>query len=277
MINMKKLTAFQLLPLVLIILFIFVSSVYSQENDGIGVLSAYQGKVNVTRSGDILNAFQGMEVLLGDIFETGQNSAAKIVFIDDTLIALGEDTTFEITEFVFNPNERVSVSNITKGKMRSLVNKFKGATSSVEFKTANAVAGVKGTTLYIDADDEIFAVKEGEAFVRGLLPGAREVRLEDNQFTRIINGNPIDPQLLTEDIWEEFFGKTDFPEEFLDLFSFYDIYFPGENVPPSFISFSSATENNVPIVDVPTIPPVDLTPGAGVENGVPVVIIIPGL
>ena len=262
--------------------FVFILSVqlsYAQD-DGIGVVSAYEGSVQVTRGINTLNAAQGMEVLLGDVFDTAEESGVKIVFIDDTLVALGEDTSFEITEFVFNPNERKSVSNVTKGKMRSLINKFKGATSSVEYKTSNAVAGVKGTELYVNADDEIFAVREGEAFVRGLLPGAREVRLGANQFTRIVNGSPITPQLLTDDIWDEFQGKTDFPEQLLDIIAFYESYFPGSNIPPGNSSTGSTTTNNIPGTEFPTAQPVDLTPGAGVENiapEVPVVIDIPGL
>lgn len=277
---MKKMKKLVLASVVVLLLLVFAEISYSQDTEGIGVVSAYQGSVQVTRGEDTQNASQGMEVLLGDIFDTAEESGVKIVFIDDTLVALGEDTTFEITEFVFNPDERRSVSNVTRGKMRSLINKFKGATSSVEYKTSNAVAGVKGTELYVNADDEIFAVREGEAFVRGLLPGAREVRLGANQFTRIINGSPIDPQLLTDEIWSEILSKTDFPEQLLDLFAIYDQYFPGQNIPPAFTksgSFSSTAEEYVPGIELPTVPPVDLTPGAGFENGVPVEIVIPGL
>lgn len=249
---------------------------YSQETDGIGVVSAYTGNVEVIRGQNITGVSQGMQVFLGDIFETGPESKVKIVFLDDTLIALGEDTSFEITEFVYNPNERRTVSNITKGKMRSLINKFKGATSSVEYKTANAVAGVKGTTLYIDADEEIFAVREGEAFVRGILPGAKEVRLLTNQFTRIIDGNPTDPQFLSEDIWNEFRNSTDFPEQLLDLLSLYETYFPGSGLPSS-PRFTQGPERIPETVNIPTVPPIDLNPGEGVNNGVPVIIDIPGL
>lgn len=277
--NMKT-SAVTLLTVLFLVLALSVNS-YSQELDAIGVVSAYQGTVEVTRGVETLGVTQGMEVALGDIFDTGADSKVKIVFVDDTLIALGEDTSFEITEFVFNPDERSSVSNITKGKMRSLINKFKGATSNVEYKTANAVAGVKGTTLYIDADEEIFAVREGEAFVRGILPGAKEVRLLDNQFTRIINGNPTDPQFITEGLWNEFLNNTDFPEQLLDLLSFYETYFPGSGLPGSPRGpgglFLDPTQSNIPGVELPTVPPIDLTPGGGIENGVPVIIDIPGL
>ncbi len=276
--NMIKKIAFT--SVFVLVLLLSTQFSYAQDDEGIGVVSAYEGSVQVTRGVNTLNAAQGMEVLLGDVFDTAEESGVKIVFIDDTLVALGEDTSFEITEFVFNPDERRSVSNLTKGKMRSLINKFKGATSSVEYKTSNAVAGVKGTQLYIDADDEIFAVREGEVFVRGIIPGAREYRLDANQFTRIVNGNPLPPQLLTDDIWDEFQSKTDFPEQLLDLFSFFENYFPGSDVPPSVRGFTSNTDDNIPGGAFPTTPPVDLTPGAGVENvapEVPVVIDIPGL
>ena len=193
------------------VFFFIANNVYSQPETSAGVVKRVVGKVLIKNSD--ANAFNGMEVYVGDTFKTGDDSALEIKFEDDTTITVGSNTEFEINEFVFNSDERKSVTTVLKGKMKSKIKSYKDRKSTVEYKTKNAVAGVKGTILYIDVENNLFSVKEGVVSVRGLLTGSRIVTLHAGQFTRVINGTPLSPTNMTDKMWYELERKLDLPPE----------------------------------------------------------------
>ena len=184
---------------------------YSQPAKHAGEVEKVVGSVVIKNSN--AEAFKGMEVYVGDSFETGDDSVLEIKFIDDTFISVGSNTNFEINEFVFNPSERKSVTTVLKGKMRTKIKSLKDRDSSVEYRTKNAVAGVKGTIFYIDADNNLFSVREGVVEVRGLLSGTAAVTLRAGQFTRIVNGIPSLPGNMTDKMWYELEKQLNLPPE----------------------------------------------------------------
>ena len=82
--------------------------------------------------------------------------------------------------------------------------------STVEFHTRNAVAGVKGTVLYINADDEFFGVRVGRVYVRGLYAGSKTVYVSGGYYTRIVNGIPIVPKVMTKAMLRQFDDYFDY-------------------------------------------------------------------
>jgi hypothetical protein len=245
---------------------------YAQEPQPVGIPTAVKGQVTVvSASGERETVIEGAKVFLGDTFETGDDSGVKILFDDDTLISLGANTTFEITEFVYTPTQRKSLSNLTKGKLKSIIQKLEGGESNVEYATPNAVAGVKGTTLFIDADRKLFCVLEGEVFVRGVIAGTREVIIETGQCTRIIDGNPSVPVPFTDELKEEFILATELKEDVPLRDSLYKEEYPGKEPPPT---ISEIIEEGPSIEDVPTIQPIDLLPGVNAEGEAPVDVIV---
>ncbi len=247
---------------------------YAQEPEPIGIATAVKGQVTVVSSGgESETVVEGVKVFLGDTFETGDDSGVKILFDDDTLVSLGANADIEITEFVYTPTKRKSVSNITKGKLKSIIQKFEGGESNVEYATPNAVAGIKGTTLFIDADKEPLCVLEGQVFVKGVAPGTREVKLETEQCTRIIDGNPSDAIPFTDELKEEFILSTEVKEDLPLRDSLYKEEYPGKKPPPTIPDTTSTTERTS-IQDVPLAQPVDLLPGVNAENEAPVDVIV---
>ncbi|MBI2486399.1 MAG: FecR domain-containing protein [Deltaproteobacteria bacterium] len=258
---------------ILLISILWVAAAHAREPEPVGIATAVKGQVTVvSASGESETVVEGAKVFLGDTFETGDDSGVKILFDDDTLISLGANTTFEITEFVYTPTQRKSISNLTKGKLKSIIQKFEGGESNVEYATPNAVVGVKGTTLFMDADRKLFCVLEGEVFVRGVIPGTREVIIETGQCTWIIDGNPSVPVPFTDELKEEFILATEIKEDVPLRDSLYKEEHPGKQPPPT---ISETTEEGPSIEDVPTIQPVDLLPGVDAEDRAPVDVIIP--
>ena len=193
----------------LILLFLSLTTLASYSQNSVGSISELKGNCAIDRNGGEVDANLGGDVFTGDVFEVGDESSVTIKFVDATEISLGEGANLEIDEFVFNPSERKNVTKILKGKMRATINTYKDKTSTVEFKTANAVAGVKGTILYIDADKEVFSVKEGVVALRSTLAGAKPIILKAGQFSRMVNGIPQTPRNMTNQMWREFDDAID--------------------------------------------------------------------
>lgn len=177
---------------------------YSQNTESIGTLKDPGGTCEIERNAGKMDCKEGGEVFIDDAFTLGSNSGVTISFIDETKITLGENSYLEVDEFVFNPKERKNITKILKGKMRATINTYQDRNSDVEFKTANAVAGVKGTILYIDADKELFSVREGTVALRSIYADTKPIILKAGQFSRVINGIPQIPQNMNDRMWQEF-------------------------------------------------------------------------
>lgn len=188
----------------ILFLFLFTPYLYSQNTEAVGSLENLIGSCEIERNTDKIDCNEGGEVFISDSFTLGSDSGVKILFIDETEITLGENSYLEIDEFVFNPKQRKNITKILKGKMRATINTHKDRKSDVEFKTANAVAGVKGTILYIDADKELFSVKEGSVALRSIYVDTKPVILKAGQFSRVINGIPQIPGNMNDKMWREF-------------------------------------------------------------------------
>lgn len=133
-------------------LLIFLCSAQNVFAGGAGQILELKGEVFIIPKGGASKAAQFKEfVSVGDAIETKKGSA-KILFIDDTVLTLKENSKMLVTQFLFNPNAktRKSVFDIARGKVRTVVGKFYGKDQPVEIKTPTAVAGVRGTDVGAD-------------------------------------------------------------------------------------------------------------------------------
>ena len=262
---------FNILGVLSVLFLIFSVSVsYGQASEEVGIVTAVQGNVDVTNNSGKQHVVVGSIVMIGDLFETADDSGVKIMFDDDSLISLGENTSFEINEFVYSPEKRQSISNITKGKIRAILSKIKGSDTNIEFITPNAVAGIKGTTLVIHVEDNVFAVKEGVVAVRGNDISGGEVLLRQNQFTKIVDGKPSSPAMMPNDMWNNYRDQSDILQTTPDNVNLSkDTKFSEEEVE---VASLPLTELGGITAFPPTIPPIDLT--SPVTGVVPVNVIV---
>jgi len=248
---------------VLLLSVIWVTNSYAQEPEPIGIVTAVKGEVIVVSAGKSQVVEKGTSVFLGDRFETKEASGVKILFDDDTLISLGANANFDITEFVYTPKERKSYYNIFKGKLKAIVQKFERGDSNVEFATPNAVAGIKGTTEFIDADGDI-CMDDGESFIRRK-DDAWEFTLEDGICINTLERVPM-PRPFDRELREKFESETEVKEEVPSEEEFEE--FPEEELP---------SEADLTPFGAPGIPPFLQDPADILLNGdqTPVDVIIP--
>ena len=190
---------------------------YSRAQEHVGSVTELYGGVEITRNGKIIEAKQSGKIFLKDKIKTGDDGLIKILFLDGTSIEIAQVSDLEINEFVYNPQERKGKFKVLTGKIKSEISKVGSTDSSVEFQTRNAVAGVKGTVLYINADDEFFGVRVGRVYVRGLYAGSKTVYVSGGYYTRLVNGVPIVPKVMSQAMLRQF-------EDFFD----YRRYLPPE-------------------------------------------------
>lgn len=99
------------------------------------------------------------------IIETQSASRAKILFDDDTLIAMGERSRIEMMEQTYQVgrDSRAFVAHLTRGKARALVGRsFKGDNSIFELHSRSAVASVRGTyfVMWVEETPGLTATKD---------------------------------------------------------------------------------------------------------------------
>lgn len=134
------------LPFFLFISLIIVRPSFAAES--IGQVADLRGEVWITTMGQKPTPAKFKQsIYIGDTIETKATGAVKILFIDDTLLTLKENSKTLITEFLFNPKakQRKAVFNVLFGKIRTVVGKFFGQDQPVEIQTPVAIAGIRGT------------------------------------------------------------------------------------------------------------------------------------
>ncbi|OGL49425.1 MAG: hypothetical protein A3H37_07040 [Candidatus Schekmanbacteria bacterium RIFCSPLOWO2_02_FULL_38_14] len=164
---------------IMLVLFLVAVSPLSYAAKVAGTVISKQGKVFVLHEGE--NEWK--EILLRgkvyekDTIETKDKSKAKILFLDESLMNIGENSKMEITEQNYEPGKkRVSLYNVFSGKVRVLVGKVSGEESRFEVKTPTALAAVRGTEFFVWVKSETST----QVFVVDVEPG-KEVVVENLQ------------------------------------------------------------------------------------------------
>ncbi len=207
--SMKRIGAVALVGL----LFLLSGSVPSWGVDGqpIGSITAIEGDVFLSHKGDpaAFPAILGDPIYLYDHVWTEKASRVQILFEDESLLNLAENTYIQITEHVYSPekNWRSSLFRVVMGKVRAIVGQYFSAASTYKVSTPTAIIGVRGTHFIVDATltDETTVVcldTERDLAVRNAnddVPG--EVVLTSRMMTKVLEGqSPMAPTPVPEDM-----------------------------------------------------------------------------
>ena len=158
-------------------------------------------------------------VSVGDRVVTGPGARVKLMFANETVLNLGENTEVVIDQQLSKDKGggAESVYHLIQGKLRVLVNKVFGMKTKVESPTA--VAGVMGTyfvVAYDPATDRTTTLTlEGQVGM-SCLADRRDpyaiTPLTDRMITTVDRGaGPIEPRQATNDEIRSFMTDTDVP------------------------------------------------------------------
>jgi len=131
-----------------------------------GVVVRVNGVPTVQRGGKTELLKRGTAVSTGDVIETDANSKAKIVFNDDSVLAIGPKSRINVSDFALNATGRTVRLHVLAGRFKVAIAKFLGGNTDYEIRTPTAVAGVRGTVLWGDTDLDAVCALEGSIEVR---------------------------------------------------------------------------------------------------------------
>lgn len=146
---------FKLLTTTLLSLAVIGLSAQAFAVEGIGTVVAVRNKAVIEREKKQAEAKLKDSIQLNDAVLTFEGSRAKMLFIDDSVLTMGEKSRVVIKEFVYSKDqEGKSVFNLIDGKMRSVVGR-----SGFEVRTPTAVAAARGTVILFET-----GIRDGRQF-----------------------------------------------------------------------------------------------------------------
>ena len=134
-------------------------------------------------------------VVFHDEVQTESKAHTKALFVDDTLLTLGENTRIQINEYVFNPDQdqRSVIVNMIAGRVRALVGKhFAGPGSRFEVHTPTAVAAARGTyfIVWIENNGTTGMANIGDKGDVAFSAGGRMVVVKPGYYSMAVDGAP---------------------------------------------------------------------------------------
>ena len=183
----------------------------SAAEQQVGSVRELKGSASILRSKDKLEAKKNEPVFRADTIRTFDKSRAKLLFIDDSLVMVGEKSTFRISEH-FRDNKNVSVFNLVDGVMNVIVGK-----PGFEVRTPTAVTAARGTSylVWVDGAKTGVAVTEGRVdFGEVNAPPDKKMIVPAGRTSIVEVGKPPVVAVRTNpDLIKKFFEETLEPDE----------------------------------------------------------------
>ncbi|HVO25877.1 MAG TPA: FecR family protein [Candidatus Margulisiibacteriota bacterium] len=185
----------------------------------VGTVAAVDGSARIGRGDVWLTVTPGLAVRRGDEINTGRPGRLRIVFQDDTVLTLSDDSRVVVNEQLFDPDQGKarSVLGLLQGKVSALVSEYYQRAGAVyEIKTATAVAGVRGTEFvvsYDPADDrtEVTGLSGSVEVTSAFDRSGRGVFVTAQEVTTVTrNQLPSAPRRLSDSLFRQYIQGMDF-------------------------------------------------------------------
>jgi hypothetical protein len=133
---------------------IMMIAIPALASDDAGMIKNSKGSVSIERNEQKIPAAVGMPVFTGDRVITGTDGSVGITLRDNTLLSAGPKSTLILNRFAYNSstNDGAIDATVKRGTLAVVSGKIcKNSPGSVQFRTAAAILGVRGTEFVVDA------------------------------------------------------------------------------------------------------------------------------
>ncbi|MBB12765.1 MAG: hypothetical protein CMC78_01175 [Flavobacteriaceae bacterium] len=161
--------------LLIFLVFLLIPNFGNANTDFIGVIGAAVGEITNQNNEKLSN---GSKIFFGDTVVSNNNSNAQILFLDQTILTLGEDTELTIDEFIYDPNshEGSFVSNVKSGTVKFITGQIsKKNPENLEVKFPSGTLGARGTEFVVLAENKnestVVLLGPGPENSLGMIPG----------------------------------------------------------------------------------------------------------
>ena len=158
-----------------------ISATSSLGNEFIGVIGVAIGDINNQKNEKLLS---GSKIFYGDTIIVKSKSNAQILFLDETVLTVGENTELTIDDFIYDPktNDGNFVTNIKSGTVKFITGKIsKKNPDNLEVKMPAGTLGARGTEFLIQSNSEqeskVLLLGPGPNNTLGMIPG--NIQLSD--------------------------------------------------------------------------------------------------
>ncbi|MDP6805908.1 MAG: FecR family protein [Rhodospirillales bacterium] len=129
----------------------------------------------------------GERIFVGDVISTGPGARLEVRMMDESVLTLGERTSFVVVDFVFREFEANAALRLMTGVMKAASGKIaERADASFELATEFATVGIRGTAYWAGIWDGVLNVELLEGAGVAVENGAGAVAIADLHFgTRV--------------------------------------------------------------------------------------------
>ena len=160
----------------LLLIFIVNSSIASANiSEFIGVIGAAIGEIQNQKNEKLVN---GSKIFYGDTIISKEQSNAQILFLDQTVLTLGEDTELTIDEFIYDPTSQDGsfVSSVKSGTVKFITGQIsKKNPDNLEVKIPSGTLGARGTEFVVLTESSnkstVVLLGPGPENSLGMIPG----------------------------------------------------------------------------------------------------------
>ena len=161
--------------IIILILILLPNFANANTSNFIGVVGAAIGEI---KNQDNESLVDGSKIFFGDTIISKEKSNAQILFLDQTVLTLGEDTELTIDEFIYDPksHEGSFISNVKSGTVKFITGQIsKQNPDNLEVKVPSGVLGARGTEFIILSENEnkstVVLLGPGPENTLGMIPG----------------------------------------------------------------------------------------------------------
>ncbi len=180
---------------ILLLLFILANFLFAS----IGQITALVGDVKISRDSNTILAKLGEKLEKNDVINSSKGSKAQITMNDNTIITIGQNSTLNIFDYVYDeskPKDSKASFGFMKGSFKSITGKIgKINKDRFKLKTKSASIGIRGTTII--GNQQIIICTDGAISVTA---NGVTVDVGKQELTRISQGGtPTPPEPLKQD------------------------------------------------------------------------------
>lgn len=193
---------------VLILCFLLMPSP-GMSSDKAGEVRALSGKATIYRSGKSIGVSAKDVIFLMDTIETEKASKAKILFVDDSLLTLAENSRLLVKEYLTGDDKKrgQSIFTLIDGKVRAVVGR-----NALEIHTPTAVAAARGTVLvpWVKPGSSCIAVIKGVVETSNINTAIKGTEAVSGGYMNCVDAGqpPSTPVLIPPDLLKQLMVET---------------------------------------------------------------------
>ena len=164
-----------LIKILIFVILTFTSVANANNNSFVGVIGAAIGDIKNQKNESLSN---GSKIFFGDTIISKSKSNAQILFLDQTVLTLGEETELTIDEFVYDPNSQDGsfVSTVKTGTVKFITGQIsKKNPDNLEVKVPAGTLGARGTEFVVlsesNNESTVVLLGPGPNNSLGMIPG----------------------------------------------------------------------------------------------------------